>query len=119
MAKRKSNTLGVWAFTIGVVVAIVLGFINVIWELPETTTQLLLVLLGITGVVVGLMNINSDEAMSFLMVAAVLVISIYAGGEAMEAMWPSVSLAFRALNVFFVPMTIIVAVRALFTLARD
>lgn len=117
--KKRSNTIGVWAFTIGVVVALILGFIGSFWSLSTTTQQWLAILLGVMGILVGVLNVTSDEAMSFLTATAILVFVSFAGKDAIATIWPPLVNVFNALMLLFVPATIIVAIRALFTLARD
>jgi hypothetical protein len=119
ISKRKSNTLGVWAFTIGVVAALVLGFIGSFWELGDSTQRLLAIALGVIGIIVGILNVSGDEAMSFLTVTAILVFVSFAGASAIEQIWAPLANVFNALMLLFVPATIIVAIRALWTLARD
>jgi uncharacterized membrane protein YccC len=117
-AKKKNNTVGVWAFTIGVIAAVVLGFVGSFWNLGGAQ-QWLAVLLGVLGILVGVLNVTGDEAMSFLTVTAILVFVSFAGSQAIQMIWAPLTNVFNALMLLFVPATIIVAVRALWTLARD
>lgn len=123
MAKKRSNNLiGSWAFTIGVLIAILLGLIGT--KIGPAASTWLAVLLFVVGIVVGVLNITSEEAMGFLTTSAILVFVSFAGSQTMSALgstWFIVMLinVFNALMVLFVPATIVVALRAIFTLARD
>jgi hypothetical protein len=117
MAKSKSNKLGVWAFIIGVIAAVVLGLLG--GTLGAQWQQWLAILLVVIGIVVGLLNVTSDETMGFLTTAAILVFVSYAGSQAMAVAGQWAVNVFQALMLLFVPATIIVALRALWTLARD
>jgi hypothetical protein len=122
MAKKGGNLVGSWAFTIGVLIAILLGLIGS--SLGSAAMQWLTLLLFIVGVIVGVLNITSEEAMGFLTTSAILVFVSFAGSQSLQTLgttWIVGALVniFNALMVLFVPATIVVALRAVFTLARD
>lgn len=122
MAKRKSNQLGSWAFTIGVAIAILLGVIGS--SLSGTAQEWLAILLVVVGIVVGILNVTGDEAMGFLTTSAILVFVSFAGSQSLAAVgsvWllQAIVNVFNALMILFVPATIVVALRAIFSLARD
>ena len=112
MAKQGGmDIVGKWAFLVGVVLAVILGFLG-----PITGTwAMILVALGI---VVGLLNIRSTEVTPFLMSGAVLIIASALGGNLMGTL-PYIGSLLDALLVIFVPATVIVAVKNVFTLARN
>jgi len=106
----KGNLLGSWAFLIGVILAVVLG------ALGEINTMVVWVLV-VLGIIVGLLNIQESEVEAFLMAGAVLVIVSALGSGAMS----KVALLERVLNamlVLFVPATIVVALKSVFSLAK-
>ncbi len=109
MAKT-SNLIGGWAFLIGVILAIILG-------LTATITTSLMWLLVVIGLVVGFFNIADEETEPFLLSGAVLVI-VSSLGQGIVG----VSLVFErildSLLLIFVPATIIVAIKNVFSLAR-
>lgn len=121
MAKRKGNLIGSWAFTIGVLVAILLGVLGS--RLGDSAASWLTLTLFGVGVIVGIMNVTSDEAMGFLTTSAILVFVSFAGGYALASVPGAIAQTMikvlNALMVLFVPATIVVALRAVFTLARD
>ena len=110
----KGNTLGKvgsWAFLIGVVLAVVLGALG---QMNSTV----LWILALIGLVIGLLNIADEEATPFLMSGAVLIIAASLGAEAIGAIGVFERIL-NALLVIFVPATIIVAIRNVFSLARS
>ena len=72
--RSKENSLGAWAFLIGVVLALAAGILS-FGEL----SQLMLAVLVILGVIVGFINVSSKDVNTFLMAALSLVIVSFAG----------------------------------------
>jgi len=110
MAKKGGSVIGGWAFLIGVVLALVLGFLGNV----NSTMALILV---IAGVVVGLLNIADAEAAPFLMSGAVLVVVVYLGQGALTTVSQLAGVV-DALLLLFVPATVVVAIRHSMSLAR-
>ncbi len=109
MAKR-GNLLGSWAFLIGVVLAFVLGILG-------TSDPMYLSVLVFIGLIVGLLNIADEEVQPFLMAGAVLIIASAFGKDALsEVSW--VYNVLKALLAIFVPATVIVAIKHVFSLAK-
>ncbi|MDO8460249.1 MAG: hypothetical protein Q7S74_04015 [Nanoarchaeota archaeon] len=113
MAKGKSagSLIGSWAFLIGVILAVVFGFLG-------SLNQTLIYILVIIGIIVGLLNIADKEVGPFLMSGAVLIIAGALGQSVTDGV-PILSNILQALLVLFVPATIIVAIKNVFSLARD
>ncbi len=110
MAKQSSgNVIGGWAFLIGVILAVVLGFVE---QSPTLSMILLLV-----GLVIGLLNVADKEVGPFLISGAVLIIASSFNGEALEVI-PALDKIFSALLAVFVPATIVVAIKNVFSLAN-
>jgi len=112
MAKTKGiNVVGKWAFLIGVILAVVLGLFDPImgnWA----------IVLVVIGLIVGLLNVTDKEVAPFLMSGAVLIIASALGGSLMSEM-PYVGAILDALLAVFVPATVIVAIKNVFSLARN
>ena len=110
MAKKSGNLIGSWAFLIGVVLALIFGALG---NVNETLTYVLVV----AGIVVGLLNIADKEAAPFLMSGAVLIIASALGQEVVTSVqyFPEI---LDALLLLFVPATIVVAIRHVFSVAR-
>ncbi len=111
MAKKLGNKLGAWAFLIGVILAIILGAFGQV-------EGIILTALVVIGIVVGLLNVSGSETTPFLMAGVSLVIVSALGSDVLGTIaWMSRILS--ALNAIFVPATIIVALKTVFTIARD
>lgn len=110
MAKKSSNLIGGWAFLVGVVIAIIFGFMG---NIGPTLAYALVVI----GLIVGLLNIADSESEPFLISGAVLIIASSFGQSAV-AVIPEARGILSALLLIFVPATIVVAVRNVFSLAR-
>jgi uncharacterized membrane protein len=110
MAKKNNNLIGSWAFLIGVVLALIFG------ALGSVNTTLTYVLV-IAGLVVGLLNIADKEASPFLLSGAVLIIASALGQGVVSQVryFPEI---LDALLLLFVPATIVVAIRHVFSVAR-
>jgi hypothetical protein len=72
MAKKKDNsaTIGKWAFIIGIIIAVIAGFIT-------GYAEIVLLVLFILGLIVGFLNIVKEDVMKFLLaVTALLVMGV-------------------------------------------
>ena len=111
MAKsRGSSTIGSWAFLIGVILAVILGALGVV---EGTWTAVLVVL----GLIVGILNITDEEVRPFLTAGTVLVLVSFLGRDVLG----SVALLgniLSAVMALFVPATVIVALKSVFSLAK-
>jgi hypothetical protein len=125
----KENTLGAWAFLAGVILAIIIGL---------STTQLLSLehvmnyssaiygVLVLLGLIVGfsIRIPDNKDAQNFLLIGAVLVVVSKFGMDSVRGsligvgIGDMVSGVFGALLALFVPATIIVALKALFGMAK-
>lgn len=113
MAKKKSNVnlIGSWAFIIGVILALIVG----LFDAAPILTWLLIVL----GLVVGVLNVSGKEATTFLFVSLVLVvISAFTGGMVANDN-PYILGMLRAIVIFIAPAALLVALKAIYGLARD
>ena len=113
MAKK----LGEWSFIIGVVLAIMFGFIPGQWE---GSAALLLVILGL---VVGLLNVTERESTPFLVAAAALMITASAGAT-LKLIPPPVlgdflQSAVEKIGVFVAPAAVVVALKSIQSLAKS
>lgn len=112
MAKKSGNFIGRWAFLIGFVLAIIFG-LGFAGGLGDTGLYILVIM----GIIVGLFNIADEEVSPFLLSGAVLIIASALGGSVLGSIqWLSGVL--NALLAIFVPATIIVAIKNVFSLAR-
>jgi hypothetical protein len=115
MAKQK-GTLGSWAFLVGVILALVFGLFAS--SFSSTAQGYMVWALVIIGLVVGLLNVTAKESAPFLMSGVVLLIASVFGAGVMQGVQyiPSI---LEALLMIFVPATIIVAIKNVFSLAKN
>jgi len=105
--------VGHYAFIIGIIIAIIAGLF------PEAIagTTLLLVILG---VIVGFLNIQSKETTEFLVAAVTLIVAGSAGLRVI--VWANLGLYLSQIlgniAVFVAPAAVVVAIKAIFTLAE-
>lgn len=106
----KSNLVGSWAFLIGVLLAVIFGAMD---NMNENLVYALVVI----GLIAGLLNIADKESGPFLMSGAVLIIASSLGGASLGNI-PYLSGILSALLLIFVPATIVVSIRNVFSIAR-
>lgn len=111
MAKKGGSILGSWSFLIGVILAVILGAIGSI-------NQTIAIVLVILGLIVGLLNITDAEVTPFLLAGAVLVI-VAALGSTVLGIIPVVARILNAILILFVPATVLVALKSVFSLAKN
>lgn len=102
--------IGSWAFLIGLIIAVIFGFLG-------TLSGTVLAILVILGIIVGLLNIAAKEVNQYLMAGTVLVIISSLGQNTFTAV-PFATNILDAILALFVPSTVIVALKSVFSLAR-
>ena len=123
--KSKENSLGAWAFLVGVILAILIGSTTLI-SIPAVTkySAQIYAVLSILGLIVGFMNVTGKDSQTFLLAGAVLVIVSRFGMDSVTGsligigVGSTVSSIFAALLVLFVPATIVVALKTVFGIAK-
>ena len=110
MAKGSSK-IGGWAFILGVVVAVLVGLFG-------SLSPLWLVILVVLGLLVGFLNVTGGESTDFLLAAVALVIVVSFGRDVLSAI-TLVGRVLEAMIAFVVPATVIVALKAIYSLARS
>ncbi len=125
--KSKENSVGAWAFLIGVVLAIVIGIATKLISIPAliSYSPQIYAILVILGLIVGFsINVTGKNSQTFLITGAVLVVVSKFGMESVTGsligigIGDIVSSTFAALLVLFVPATIVVAIKTVFGLAK-
>ena len=121
MVKSKENLLGAYAFLIGVVLAVIFGMFN---EPLDQAGGLFYTTLVFIGLIVGFMNTSDRDSMTFLIASLSLVIVGSLGMEPLKyiALDNYVVTSLRnvlgSLLVLFVPATIVVALKTVFSMAK-
>lgn len=115
MVSEKASLLGSYAFFVGVILAVIAGFV------PLENYPVLGLILFVAGIIVGLLNITAKEAMGFLAASTVLVIVSALSADLFTIITlngqPILRNIMGALLLVFAPATIVVALRAVFGLA--
>lgn len=113
----KSESVGIWAFYIGLVVTLIVAIIS-----PSVTYDAtLLGIVAILGIIVGLLNIEDKEIMTFLVASIALLLS--AGSLVTLASFipfiGEVTVNFlQGLVVFVAPGAAIVSIKAFYNVAK-
>ena len=126
--RSRENLIAAWAFLIAVILAVVGGLVTtLIGQDNETANQSLMGLLSILGLIVGYFVAEKDVK-TFLFASVSLVIVSFAGiqgGVLSAAILGIVNVnklitnVLGALMFLFVPATIIVALKTVFSIARS
>ncbi len=116
MQSSMAHKVGSWSFLVGFALAILLGLG---YTGAYNSTMLWIVFL--LGIVVGLLNITHDETATFLTSGTVLVLLSFLGVQVgvFDAVAPVLGNVLRGILTLFVPATLIVALKAVFGLARN
>ena len=115
------SKIGQWAFIGGVLLAIIVGVFATLSENTKGTISLVLVVLGL---VVGFLNITEKETTPFLVAAAALMLTATSVNTLKEIKM-GVNLGIylagivSQIAVFVAPAAVIVALKAINSLAKD
>ncbi len=123
--RAKENSIGAWAFLIGVILATIIGVFTKLIPIPSLIlySAQIYALLILLGIFVG-MFIHVDDSRTFLMSGTIIVIVSKFGKESVIGsligigLGDAVSSVFTALLVLFVPATIIAAIKTVFSVAK-
>ena len=126
--KSHENFVGAWLFLTGVVLAVLIG-IAATFFIPLNRIAMfsspIYAVLVILGIIVGMkINVSGKDSQTFLITSAVLVIVSRFGMESVSGsligigIGDLVSSVFSALLVLFVPATIVVALKNLFSMTN-
>lgn len=121
----RENYIGAWAFLLGVILAVLIGLSTTL--LPNSLSQYnpqIYAILVILGLIVGFFNIRVEESHTFLLAGAILVVVSKFGMESVTGsllgigIGATVTSVFAALLALFVPATIMVALKTVFSIAK-
>ena len=113
----KKNLIGSWAFLIGVILAVIAGLFTS--SLSANLATALSAILIIIGLIVGLFNVTGKEVGPFLISGLALIIASAFGNAVIVRTLPALGGVLMALLTVFIPATIIVAIKNVFTLAKN
>jgi hypothetical protein len=114
--------IGIWAFLVGLLLAVVLALVSVFQG--TTVPAWAVVVLAVLGVLVGILNVTASEVQRFLVAMIAFLLSANALGAVFQALgssgvWVGLTAFFQLLSVFMAPAAVVVALQALYLLARD
>jgi len=126
--RSQENSFGAWAFLVGVILAVIIGISTSSFfslsSIPKYSPYIYGILVLI-GLIVGFsIQISGRDSSLFLIASAVLVIVSSFGKESVTGSLIGIGLGdvvastFSALLALFVPATIIVALKTVFSLAK-
>jgi len=121
VVRAKENLVGAYAFLIGVVLAVVIGLFS---EPLQSSGGIFYSILVIVGLIVGFMNVGDKNSMTFLVASVSLVVVGALGSDPLKYIALSnyavktLSSILTSLLVMFVPATIIVALKTVFSMAK-
>jgi uncharacterized membrane protein YccC len=124
MVKSRENLLGAYAFLIGVVLAIILGFVSTFNSSFGQDEKFFYIILVIAGCLVGFMNVSDKNSSIFLIASLAIVIVAAQGSDPLKyiPMNNVVGSVLRntlgSLLIMFVPATIIVSLKTVFAMAK-
>ena len=120
------QNIGEMAFLGGIGLAIILGLASSM--LPPMILPILWGILAVLGIIVGLMNINDKETVSFLVatIAMSMLSTALAPVMGIVSTWPAGGFLVGAINgflssigLFVAPAAFVVAVKAVWKMAKD
>ncbi len=103
--------IGHWAFIVGILLAVIAGLV------PQLQTSAVTWILVILGLVVGLLNITSKETTEFLV--AVLSLMVVGSAGAIPALGGIVLSILANIVALSAPAALIVALKAIYSLAAE
>jgi len=126
MIKSRENTIGAWASLAGVILAVIIGLSAKMIPIPvlaRHSTKMYALLL-IIGLIVGYMNSKTRDPQVFLYSSAILIIVSRFGMDSVTGSligYPiaeTIKTVFSALTTLFVPATIVVALKSIFSISK-
>ena len=123
--KSQENSVSAWAFLMGVILAIIVGFFS-----GNATNPMILIILASLGLIVGY-SVSEKNSQTFLFASASTVLASFAGiqGLATNVAFTGITVSgiaigkimasvLGALLFLFVPATIVVAIKTVFSIAK-
>ena len=116
----KNTEAGKWAFTLGVLIAIVVGlFVAFIGTLDPNIAAAVAILLVGFGLLVGFLNIGHKEMNTFLLAAIAFLAVGAANLGALPVIGGPLAMILSYLAVFVAPAALVVALKAIWELGKN
>ena len=124
--KSKENALGAWAFLVGVILAVIIGLSTNLLSIPSLNSYSgqIYAILVLLGIVIGFINVNESDTHTFLIAGAILVVVSKFGMDGVKGSLIGIEVGnivasvFGSLLALFVPATIVVALKTVFSIAK-
>ena len=115
MAKKKKDAqkAGHYSFLAGIILAIVIAFV------PQLRGAIAVWVLVILGVVVGLLNVTTEETTKFLVATIALIMASSASALTLATIWTGLTSILGNIIIFVSPAAIVVALKTVIALAED
>jgi len=119
--KTGGKDIGAWAFLIGILLVLVMALFNLSGGLGDW----IFLILVLAGIIVGFLNVDKGESQKFLLAMVSLVIVSFMGGNVFSSLrgfqliGDFIKRVLDYVLVLFVPATIVVAIRAGYSIAKD
>jgi hypothetical protein len=124
--KSRENLIGAYAFLIAIILAVLVGILTIFFGKNQAVSQIMTSLLALLGLVAGYFVAEKD-VQTFLFAAVALVLVGFAGlqgGFLSAAVLGVVNVSKLITNILgslmfiFIPATIVVALKTVFSLAK-
>ncbi len=112
-----NNSLGSWAFILGVLIAIISGLGA--GALDATMQGYVGIVLVVLGLVVGFLNISAKEVTDFLIAAIALIAVGAANLSTIPLIGSYLASMVLYLAAFVAPAALVVALKAIYTMGRN
>jgi len=125
--RSQENSVGAWAFLIGVIIAVIIGLSSSFLSIDciKTYNAQIYGILILLGLIVGIyIKVGGKESETFLIAGAIIIIVSKFGIETVTqsligvVIADTVSSIFGALLTLLIPATIIVAIKRVFSVAK-
>ncbi|MFH0870256.1 MAG: hypothetical protein V1866_04335 [archaeon] len=117
MEEKSGIKIGVWAFIIGSILAIVVALIS-----GANAPNWAIIVLAVLGILVGVLNVTATEVQKFLVAAIAFLLSFQSLSNVFSTLaggWAPVGAFFGLISVFMAPAAAVVAIKALYSLAKN
>ena len=124
--KSHENSVGAWSFLIGVILALIIGLFTTLLPIPaliDYSAHIYGVLVFL-GLIVGYMISSGKDSQTFLIAGTIIIIAGKFGMGSVSGsligigLGDTVTSIFSALLALFIPATIIVALKTLFSISK-
>ncbi|MBT3836256.1 hypothetical protein HOD05_05000 [Candidatus Woesearchaeota archaeon] len=111
-----SHLIGSWSFLVGIILAVILG-LGYAGAFHATMVWVVFLL----GIVVGLLNVTHGEADHFVRGGTILVLVSFLGVQigVFKFVAPVIANILKSILTLFVPATLIVVLKSLFSISRN